>query len=145
MTNQLLDTAHDDSASDVVSALARQLSGLLCTIAELELAILIGSRATGAAGPDSDWDIAIQWTRGLDFIQQLAATEQLRRILSEALTVAEQAVDLIDLPTARLAMRAVVAEEGLPLKGGDSLAWHHFLQRTWRELEEQYWEQTYAA
>jgi hypothetical protein len=52
---------------------------------------------------------------------------------------------LIDLPTARLAMRAVVAEEGTPLKGGDSLAWHRFLQRTWRELEEHYWEQIYAA
>jgi predicted nucleotidyltransferase len=118
---------------------------MLIDIAELELAILIGSRATGAAHPDSDWDIAIQWRRGMDFIQQLAITEQLRRTVAEKLAVSEQRIDLIDLPTARLAMRAVVAEEGIPLKGGESLAWHRFLQRTWRELEEQYWEQTYAA
>lgn len=51
-----------------------QLSDILNNLPELELAILIGSRATGTAHPDSDWDIAIQWNRGMDFIQQLAAT-----------------------------------------------------------------------
>ena len=122
-----------------------QLSDILSTMPELELAVLIGSRATGTARPDSDWDIAIRWNRGMDFFQQLAMTEQLRRALAGALCLPEQAVDLIDIPTARLAMRAVVAEEGIPLKGGDSLVWYRFLQRTWRELEEQYWEQTYAA
>ena len=122
-----------------------QLSDILSNLPELELAILIGSRATGTAHPDSDWDIAIQWNRGIDFLQQLAATEQLRRTLAEVLGMSEQDVDLIDIPTARLAMRAVVAEEGVPLKGGDSLAWYRFLQRTWRELEEQYWEQTYGG
>jgi predicted nucleotidyltransferase len=122
-----------------------QLSDIFSTVPDLELAILIGSRATGTDRPDSDWDIAIQWSRGRDFFQQLAVTEQLRRTLTEALGVSEQDVDLIDIPTARLAMRAVVAEEGIPIKGGDSLAWSRFLQRTWRELEEQYWEKTYAA
>jgi uncharacterized protein len=123
----------------------KQLSDILIHVPDLELAILIGSRATGAARPDSDWDIAIQWSRALDFFQQLAVTEQLRRALEEALSVSEQSVDLIDLPTARLTMRAVVAEEGIPVRGGDSLVWNRFLQRTWRELEEQYWEKTYAA
>lgn len=122
-----------------------QLSDILGVIADLELAILIGSRATGTARPDSDWDIAIQWSRGMDFIPQLAATEQLRMTLAEKLGVPVQSIDLIDLPTARLTMRAVVAEEGLPIIGGERLAWHRFLQRTWRELEEQYWEKTYAA
>ena len=122
-----------------------KLSDILNTLSELELAILIGSRSTGTARPDSDWDIVIQWRRGIDFVRQLAITEQLRRTLAEALGVSDQSIDLIDLPTARLTMRAVVAEEGLPLKGDDSLAWHRFLQRTWRELEEHYWEQTYAA
>lgn len=131
--------------SDTVSRTVRQLSDMLIRINEIELAILIGSRATGTACPDSDWDIAIQWKRGMDFMQQLAATEQLRRDVAKMLGVSEQEVDLIDLPTARLAMQAVVAEEGITLKGGDSLAWHHFLQRTWRDLEEQYWEKTYAA
>lgn len=112
---------------------------------ELELAVLIGSRVTGTIRLDSDWDIAIQWSRGIDFLQQLNLTEQLRRTLAEKLGVSEQTVDLIDLPTARLAIRAVVAEEGQPLKGVDSLAWHRFLRRTWRELEEHYWEQIYAV
>jgi len=138
----------DDNApcgGGAVSRATSQLSETVSTIADLELAILIGSRATGTACPGSDWDIAIQWKRGMNFMQQLAVTEQLRRNLAKIVGVSEQDVDLIDIPTARLAMRAVVAEEGIPLKGGDSLAWHHFLQRTWRELEEQYWETTYAA
>lgn len=122
-----------------------QLSDILGVIADLELAILIGSRATGTFRPDSDWDIAIQWSRGMDFIQQLDATERLRMTLAEKLGISEQSIDLIDLPTARLTMRAVVAEEGLPIIGGDCLPWYRFLQRTWRELEEQYWEKTYAA
>jgi len=32
-----------------------------------------------------------------------------------------------------LAMRAVVAEEGIVLKWAGTLAWHRFLQRTWQE------------
>ena len=122
-----------------------ELCGTLATIPDLELAILVGSRATKTARPDSDWDIAIQWVRSLGFVEQLAATEQLRKKISDELGISVSLVDLIDLPTARLAMRAVVAEEGIIIKGGDSLAWHRFLQRTWRELEEHYWEQTYAA
>jgi predicted nucleotidyltransferase len=121
------------------------LCDIFAAIPDLELAILIGSRATNMARPDSDWDIAIQWSRGLGFVEQLAATEQLRKIISEQLGVSVQLVDLIDLPTARLAMKAVVAEEGVVIKGVDSIAWHRFLQRTWRELEEHYWEEIYAA
>jgi predicted nucleotidyltransferase len=121
-----------------------KLYDILAPINDLELAIIIGSRANGTARPDSDWDIAIQWSRRLGFVEQLAATEQLRNILSEHNGTSVQSVDLIDLPTARLAMRAVVAEDGVIIKGGDSLAWHRFLQRTWRELEEHYWEQTYG-
>jgi predicted nucleotidyltransferase len=121
------------------------LVDILGAFTDLELAILIGSRAAGIARPESDWDLAIQWRRGMDFMRQLAATEQLRLTLAAKLGIAEQKIDLIDLPTARLAMRAVVAEEGLPIIGDERLPWHHFLQRTWRELEDQYWEQTYAA
>jgi len=145
MATQEVDNGFVSGVSNSIPGAIRQLTDMLSTIADLELAILIGSRTTGCARPDSDWDIAIQWIRGMDYVQQLAVTEQLRRALAETLKVPEQAVDLIDLPTARLTMRAVVAEEGLPLKGGDSLVWYRFLQRTWRELEEQYWEQTYAA
>ncbi|MGE3550403.1 MAG: nucleotidyltransferase domain-containing protein [Geobacter sp.] len=122
-----------------------QLAAILATFADLELAVIIGSQTNGTARPDSDWDIALQWSRSLTFTEQLAATEHLRNLVAKQLQAPQQSIDLIDLPTARLAMRAVVAEEGIVLKGGESLAWHRFLQRTWRELEEQYWEQLYAA
>ncbi|MDA3806705.1 MAG: nucleotidyltransferase domain-containing protein [Thiomicrorhabdus sp.] len=123
----------------------KDLTSAFSAVSELELAVLVGSRAIGTDSPGSDWDFAVQWVYGLGFMEQLAATEKLRKLLSLVLSVDMDAIDLIDLPTARLAMRAVVAEEGVIIHGGDTLAWCHFLQRTWRELEETYWEETYPA
>ncbi len=120
-------------------------SAAFSDIHDLELAVLVGSQASGAGRSGSDWDIAIQWDKKLNFIDQLAATESLRKCLATTLNIDILTVDLIDLPTARLAMRAVVAEEGQILHGAETLAWCHFLQRTWRELEEAYWEEIYAA
>ncbi len=119
----------------------------LLKIPQLELAILIGSQTSGKAHANSDWDIAIRWHRQpeVSIITTLAQTETLRRTLAQLLKVTEDKIDLIDLTNARLTMRAVVAEEGIVLKGEESLAWHYFLQRTWRELEEYYWNQCYAA
>ena len=111
----------------------------------LDFAVLVGSRANGRARPDSDWDIALQWRSGNDWLSDLGAQEDLRRQIAAALGVAEQSVDLIDLARAGLAMRAAVAEEGVVLFGEDSLAWARFLTRTWRELEDFYWEQSHAA
>ncbi|MCM2306067.1 MAG: nucleotidyltransferase domain-containing protein [Sulfuritalea sp.] len=111
----------------------------------LELAILVGSRADGRACEGSDWDIAIQWPNELSLFDTLARSETLRRDLAALLGVTEDFIDLIDLPTARLAMRAAVAEDGVPLHGEDSLAWNRFLARTWREIEDYEWERTRAA
>ena len=111
----------------------------------MELAVLVGSQAEGRARPESDWDIAIQWKREMTLLDNLANTETLRRLLATELGVEEARVDLIDLPGARLAMRALVAEDGVPLKGEDSLSWNHFLGRTWRELETYEWEKQHAA
>jgi len=122
-----------------------RLREFLADQSALELAILVGSRATGRAHAGSDWDIAIQWPAALPLFDTLANTETLRRALASVLGVSEEQIDLIDLPRARLAMRAVVAEDGVPLKGEDSLAWNHFLARTWRELEDFAWEQAHAA
>jgi hypothetical protein len=69
----------------------------------------------------------------------------LRRVLAQTLTISDEKVDLIDLAAAGLTMRAAVAEEGVVLKGEDSLAWNHFLLRTWRDLEDYYWERAHAA
>jgi len=112
---------------------------------DLELAVLVGSQAEGRAHPESDWDIALQWKRELTILENLANTETLRRLLATALGVGEDRVDLIDLPGAGLAMRALVAENGIPLKGEDSLVWNHFLGRTWRELEAYEWEKQHAG
>ena len=66
----------------------------------------------------------------------LANTETLRHKMASDLNVTPESVDLIELRRANLAMRASVAEEGIPLTGQDSLAWPQFLQRTWSELED---------
>lgn len=114
-------------------------------IHEVEFAVLVGSQATDNNGPESDWDFAVYWNYGLGFLEQLAATERLRKHLSTTLNIDNSCIDIIDLHTAGLAMRSAVAEDGIILKGSETLAWCHFLQRTWRELEEVYWEEIYAA
>ena len=112
---------------------------------EIELALLIGSRASGQVRKESDWDFAIQWRKGIPGIEVLAQTETLRRELASFLRIMPDEIDLVDLPAARLAMRAVVAEEGVMLKGDNTLLWSHFLLRTWGELEDFYWRKQHAA
>ncbi len=112
---------------------------------ELQFAVLVGSRATGVVHAQSDWDIALQWAPQLDWLTMLGKTETLRSALAEAIDTAPTAIDLIELRRANLAMRSSVAEEGVPLFRQDSLAWMHFLQRTWRELEDFYWAKRHAA
>ncbi len=125
--------------------LKNKLKPLLEDQADLELAILIGSQAQGNATEASDWDIAIRWKKQLKPIQRIGKTETLRHLLAKQLNQPESKIDLIDLTSAKLAMCAVVAEEGIVLKGEDSLAWAHFLQYTWRELERFYWDKIYAT
>ena len=125
--------------------LQTRLKQVLGEQSDLELAILIGSQANGNATQESDWDIAISWTRQIEPLQRLGKTETLRRVLAKQLNQPETKIDLIDLTRAKLAMRAVVAEDGVVLKGEDSLVWAHFLQRTWRELETYYWHKIYAT
>ena len=131
--------------ADATSASTVALSQILQAQPQLEFAVLVGSRATGTTHADSDWDIALQWKPQLDWLTVLSNTETLRRELADVLHLAPEVIDLIELRRANLAMRASVAEEGLPLVGQDTLAWAHFLQRTWRELEDFYWEKQHAA
>ena len=146
------------------------IRALLQTYPQLELAILVGSRAADFEKPiheipnveyphittqtliiqsvvteQSDWDIAIRWQKGLNDLNVLEQTEVLRHKIAQAINSHADKVDLIDIATARLAMRAVIAEEGIPLKGEDSLNWNHFLTQTWAELEDYYWRKKHAA
>lgn len=111
----------------------------------VRFAVLIGSRATGRAHADSDWDIAIEWAKQDDGFAHLGRIETLRHEIARALDTSAERIDLIDLSNANLAMRATVANDGIPLIGGDSLAWHRFLQRTWREIEDFYWDRRHVA
>ena len=112
---------------------------------QLEFAVLVGSRAADTALQKSDWDIALQWSAGLDWLDVLGKTETLRRKLAKTMCVETADIDLIELRRANLAMRATVTERGLSLTGENTLAWAHFLTRTWRELEDYYWAQRRAA
>lgn len=121
------------------------LTNLLQTIPDLERAILVGSRACGTATPQSDWDIAVRWKKHINGWARLEHTEILRQQIDDAIQRHKDQIDLIDVPAARLAMRAVIAEEGIVLKGEDTLAWSHCLTQTWGELEDYYWRQNHAA
>ena len=116
-----------------------QLQATLASTAGLSFAVLVGSQATGRTHAQSDWDVAIQWGRQVSASERLTSTEQLRQTLRLLLQVPEEKIDLIDLADARLAMRALVAEEGQPLCIVDDLAWIRFLQNTWAELEDYEW------
>ncbi len=112
---------------------------------QLELAVLIGSQAKGTATANSDWDIAIRWERSVDKYDQLVKTEVLRKKIANAINVHVDQIDIIDIANARLAMRSVIAEEGIVLKGENTLIWTHFLTHTWAELEDYYWRKSHAA
>ncbi len=124
---------------------ATQLVQFFSQFEELELAVLIGSRANGHAHAASDWDFAIQWNKSIPPLDALGLSESLRLQLARQLDTSPELIDLINIPTARLAMRAVITDEGALLKGDNTLAWSHLLLRTWAELEEFEWERQHAA
>ncbi len=111
----------------------------------LELAVLVGSRANGSATPQSDWDIAIRWHKHISPLDTLALSAALQQQLAQALATSPDNIDLIKIPQARLTMRALIAEEGILLKGDNTLAWSHFLVQTWGELEDYYWRAAHAV
>lgn len=125
--------------------LIQELKALLRLHENLELAVLVGSRAKQNANQDSDWDIAIRWKKHITAFDALSLTSTLQISIAQCLNVSPDNIDVIDMTTARLAMRANIAEEGLPLLGEDSLAWSHFLTQTWAELEDHYWRAKHAA
>ena len=112
----------------------------------LEFAVLVGSRASGKSSSGSDWDIALQWQYdSKSYMSYLERAENMRRDIAKVLQVSPDQIDLIDVPSTKLAMRELVANHGLVLSGEESLPWIHFLHRTWRELEDHYWDELYVA
>lgn len=123
----------------------QQLEQALQLQTDLAFAVLVGSQYSGKAHAHSDWDIAVQWREELGMTEKLIQTELLRHELMTLLGVEAQQVDLIDTAHARLAMRALVAEESQVLAVNDELAWVRFLKTTWFELEDHYWREQHAA
>ena len=126
-------------------AIITQLSQVLAAVSELELAVLVGSQANGTATANSDWDIAIRWLNGTSPAEQLAFEAKLVQLIAKTLAIHPDKIDLIQLTAAKLAMREVVANQGVPLKGEQTLAWFHFLTQTWAEVEDFYWRKNHAA
>jgi len=131
--------------SDSVTPQIQLLEQFLRQQTGLAFAVLVGSQRNGQAHAQSDWDIAVQWREELELMDKLTQTELLRHTLKKLLNIEEQQVDLIDIAHARLAMRALVAEEGQVLVVNDELAWVRFLKTTWFELEDHYWREQHAA
>jgi len=125
--------------------LLSQLITALAQVSELELAVLVGSQANGSATAQSDWDIAIRWVNGTLPADQLALEAKLVQLIAQTLAIHPDKIDLIQLMAAKLAMREVVANQGLPLRGEQTLAWFHFLTQTWAEVEDFYWRKNHAA
>jgi predicted nucleotidyltransferase len=120
------------------------LKSVLAQTPDVLFAVLVGSRAQSQNRTDSDWDIAVYWEYS-DSMKRIEQHEILRHQLAKALAESDSNIDLIDIRDARLAMRALIAEEGFILQVNNELAWARFLTRTWRELEDFYWERQHAA
>ena len=125
-----------NSLQAIASPEPRQVPDAVCQLLQqqrtIEFAVLVGSRATGQARLDSDWDIALQWNPRLQWLDTLGKSELLRSEIARVLGITPDKVDLIDLHNANLAMRASTAEDSVPLVGDNSVAWARFLRRTWR-------------
>lgn len=122
-----------------------RLSHVLAETPGLAFAVLIGSRATHTARDESDWDIAVCWRSTATPLARIGQHEALRHRLAQCLAIPDDKIDLIDLASARLAMKAAVAEDGVIVHVEDELAWAYFQTSTWRELEDFYWDRAHAA
>lgn len=122
-----------------------RLKTLLQTQEDLEFAVLVGSQANGTATAQSDWDLALRWRKDISATDQLMLSETLKQAIHQDIGVHPEQIDIIDMSHAKLAMRALVAEEGVVLKGQGTLPWLNFLTLTWAELEDFHWRKTHAA
>lgn len=121
------------------------LGNVLSPYPEVIFALLIGCRADGSAGINSDWDVAVWIPREISGLKRLSLLERLRMELAHRLQVSAARIDVIDLAYAGLAMRVVVANDGILLKQDQGSIYNRFLTRTWRDLEEFQWESAHAA
>ena len=127
------------------ASILERLKLLLQAQQGLEFAVLVGSQANGTATAQSDWDLALRWRKDIAAMDQLVLSEKLKQTIQQDIGVHPDQVDIIDMSQAKLAMRALVAQEGVVLKGQDTLPWMNFLTLTWAEMEDFHWRKTHAA
>jgi predicted nucleotidyltransferase len=105
----------------------------------ITFALLFGSRAKGFNQAESDWDFAIWFENQSDVMLRFLEKEELRQQLANLLKVNTDKVDIVDLQTASLSISSSIVEEGMVLKGDDSLALSLFYKRIWALEEDFYW------
>ena len=106
---------------------------------DIALSFLFGSQARGDSHEQSDWDVAILFKDNTNGWVNLGKQEEIRHLLSLALAVNDDRIDLIDLYRGGLSINATVVDEGIPLTGKNSLALAIYYQRVWANLEDYYW------
>jgi predicted nucleotidyltransferase len=96
----------------------------------IKFAVLHGSQASGAAGKNSDWDVAVLAEKKLD-IKDMA---ELKRQFAGELNVPAEKIDIADLNSDSPLLRYQVAQKGRLIQGsgGDFrnfqiLAWKDYL------------------
>lgn len=95
------------------------------------LLILFGSRATGHARPDSDWDVAVVADHGLTLDERGTAAEEAARLLGTN----EDKVDLVDMWSASPLLQQFVAKEGKLLQG-DPFLFIRFKVLAWKRYHD---------
>jgi predicted nucleotidyltransferase len=94
----------------------------------ITLAILHGSRATGNANRDSDWDVAVLGGHVLSRDER----SSVRRAFAEKLGVTDERVDVSDLRSASPLLRYRVALHGRLIEG-DPREFREFQVRAWKD------------
>lgn len=96
----------------------------------IKFAVLHGSQATGSAGKNSDWDVAVLAEKKLD----LNDIGDLRLHFAESLNVPGEKIDIADLNSDSPLLRYRVAQKGRLIQGSrpdfikfQILAWKDYL------------------
>lgn len=117
----MVDDKHQRILDRVRDALAAQ--------ADVRVAIAFGSNAAGAAGPDSDFDIAVLGERALDAARR-------RELIALVADITGRPVDLVDLCTAGVPLLRSVLRHGRQLVRNDRRAYDQLVTRMLVDAED---------
>ncbi len=103
------------------------------------LAILFGSQTNNQATENSDWDIAVLMKKTGNQLEDLAIKETIKHQLKLAFGWQDNNLDLVDLSKSNLSLASSIADEGIVLKGDNTIELNRFYIRTWSLEEDFYW------